>query len=482
MNRRWFLGTALIGVVIVVSFLVGVMEAASSGLPPVHFEATRAAAATSWSSGWFAIDPGETLTFTHDLAGDVGDYGVELWFHDTDAGGLGVHTFGYGGFEEKGQWEGGYWSNLTTSSVTVHRMVDDTTADRMRLRIWFITSPNYDSDWQEITAGNPLTLTHALGGTAEDYTLNLWFEDQPGGYGIHNRYMGSVEHEDLYEGAHWQNLTAQTLRVIRWTDDVDVERVRVRIVETPPEPAYDSGWLAIETGETLTLTHNIGGQAGLYRVALDYRDTSSLTNTFGQNVLWAGGEAVGENRFGGHWQRLTNSSIEIYRQPGGLRAAKARLRIWTPKYTVFLPLITGNYVPAVELAHEDGEQDSWQSWEVGKGFATCFSPPAGSTRLIEARYYLQNAAPIEVHVWSSDTHTDLIAPFQAATVEGWNHVDLSGFDLMVNGDFCVGFLHTEAYLPDIGVDEDNQGYSYEVDGAYWELRSSAEYMIRAVIQ
>ena len=204
------------------------VEAAGAQIHPLATE-------TGWNSGWFAIAPGATRVFTHDLGGDVGDYAVELLFRDTDAGGLGVHTFGYGGFEESGQWEGGYWSDLTDTNITVHRMVDDETADRMRVRVWFMTPPDYDSRWEAITPTVPLTLSHDLEGVPGDYTLGLWFQDEePNGYGIHNRYFGSVEHDWQYEGAHWQNLDADTIRVVRWGNDINVDQVRVRIIKTPP--------------------------------------------------------------------------------------------------------------------------------------------------------------------------------------------------------------------------------------------------------
>ncbi len=293
-----------------------------------------------WNSGWFALTPGTTGVFTHNLGGDVGEYAVELLFWDTDVGGLGVHTFGYGGFEDSGQWEGGYWSDLTDSTITVHRMANDETADRMRVRVWFMTPPDYDSGWQVITPTVPLTLSHNLEGVPGDYTLGLWFQDEElNGYGIHNRYAGSVEHDGQYEGAHWQNLDANNIRVVRWADDVDVDKVRVCIIKTPPEPDYDSDWQTIAAGETLSLTHNLGGLAGRYRVSLGYQDTSGLPNSFGRNMLWAGGEAVVSNHFGGHWQRLTNSTIEVYRQPDGTRATEVRVRIWIPEYTIFLPLV-----------------------------------------------------------------------------------------------------------------------------------------------
>jgi hypothetical protein len=47
----------------------------------------------------------------------------------------------------------------------------------------------------------------------------------------------------------------------------------------------------------------------------------------------------------------------------------------------------------------------------------------------------------------------------------------------------VGFTYLEGYRPDIGVDTDNpRGHSYEVDGAYFELRGSLEYMIAIVVE
>lgn len=340
MLKRIGLLTALVGLV---AFTVLAVDAAGSTSPVAHSmntEWARATAETAWNSGWFAIAPGATQVFTHNLGGDVGDYAVELLFRDTDVGGLGVHSFGYGGFENTGQWQGGYWYDLTDTNITVHRMVNDETADRMRLRIWFMTPPDYDSGWQVIAPTLPLTLTHNLGGNSEEYTLGLWFQDTTlDGYGIHNRYFGSVEHGGQYEGAHWQNLDNTNLRVARWADDVDVNEIRVRMIETPPDPDYDSDWLDIEAGETLTLTHNVGGQAGTYRVILQYRDISGLPTSFGHNMLWAGGESVGSNLFGGHWQRLTNTTVEIYRQPSGSRDTEVRLRIWTPEYTILLPLV-----------------------------------------------------------------------------------------------------------------------------------------------
>jgi hypothetical protein len=149
-------------------------------------------------------------------------------------------------------------------------------------------------------------------------------------------------------------------------------------------------------------------------------------------------------------------------------------------HRVLLPAVMNSYAAPTELAFDDGTMDTTASWETGKGFAVCFSPPGGSAKLQAARYYVQDPVAIEVHVWDVDGH-ELITAFQTTLAQdGWNDVDLSSYDLTVTGDFCVGFLHAEDYRPTLGVDTSGGGHSFEVDGAYWELQSS-DYMIRAVV-
>ncbi len=301
-----------------------------------------AVAASGWSSGWIAINQDETITLAHNRGGDVDDYAVELWFRDTDAGGIGVNTFAYGGFENAGVWQGAHWSNLTDAMINVHRFADDETADRIRLRIWTLDEPDHDSGWQPMAQGGAFTLTHSLGGDSEDYTTNLWFKDSLV-YGINNRYFGSVEIGGEGHGAHWQELNDATIKVIRWANDTVAPDIRVRIVKDPPATVYDSGWLDIAAGDLITLTHDVGLNIGSSRVGLQWRDSSGLPTSFGQNMLWAGGEEVGDQFFGGHWQNLNNSTIEVYRQPDGARPAQVRVRIWAVEHKVYLPLVARNH-------------------------------------------------------------------------------------------------------------------------------------------
>jgi hypothetical protein len=167
--------------------------------------------------------------------------------------------------------------------------------------------------------------------------------------------------------------------------------------------------------------------------------------------------------------------------------ATASVIVYQGGSTIYLPIVIKSYHPVVEteLAYDDGAMDSTASWEVGKGYAACFTPPGGAALILRARYYVQlPSSPIEVHIWDAATHADLLpAPFQGNPwQDGWNDIELSQFNLTVTSDFCVGFLYLADYQPTLGVDTtapvDNQ--SYEIDEAYWELQGY-DAMIRVVV-
>ena len=103
--------------------------------------------------------------------------------------------------------------------------------------------------------------------------------------------------------------------------------------------------------------------------------------------------------------------------------------------------------------------------------------------MVRTRFYVHNPAPIQVHIWDQ-SKADLFAPFTAyPTADGWFEVDLMALNLYTTqDDLYVGFTHVEGYRPDIGVDTSNpRGHSYEVDGAYYEVRDNLEYMIGVVV-
>jgi hypothetical protein len=89
--------------------------------------------------------------------------------------------------------------------------------------------PAYDSGWVTILAGNSnsLVLTHNLGGSVDNYIVDLSFKHPS--YGVHQfGYGGDVTSGGFY-GSWWRNLTTSSITIERATNDTDCPQVRVRI-------------------------------------------------------------------------------------------------------------------------------------------------------------------------------------------------------------------------------------------------------------
>jgi hypothetical protein len=312
---------------------------------------TQGAEAQAWASDWEVITPGQTLTLAHNLGGDVEDYRVQLWFLDLPLGGRGIHIYGYGGIEAGGVDylnDGAYWTNLTPTSIDVVRLLSDTTADRVRVWIWK-PSPAEEgcSGWEEIAQSDFFTFFHHLGGNADDYSVSLWFKDATGH--IHHLGYGGLEVAGERRGAYWRSLDNQWVSAYRYTHDPYVDQVRLCVSVAEEPPIYDSGWRDIDAGETLTLTHDVGGNVNGYIVDLEFKDTegqlgihnAGLGGDFLDPVSF--GESAATAEHGGYWQRLTSSTIQVVRQQYDPYINQVRVRIWQRKVRVFLPLVVRGY-------------------------------------------------------------------------------------------------------------------------------------------
>ena len=253
MSERTHLWITVGGLVLVALLLLASNAVAGNmvELPDTHPEDAIALQSNSfWTSGWMDIATGTARPFTHNLGGNPDDYAVELWFLDTDASGIGINRRNYGGLEVNGSWHGAHWQELTANTVKVYCHSDDVVADRIRIQVWIPpTSPDYDSEWMPINPGQTITFTHNLDITATDLTVSLWFRGVT--RGIHHFGYGgmAVDGPQKMLGAHWHNLTDNTVQVTRHPDDTDVEQVRVVVVHGDP-PDYDSlvafgGWKSI---------------------------------------------------------------------------------------------------------------------------------------------------------------------------------------------------------------------------------------------
>lgn len=95
--------------------------------------------APHYDSGWTAINQAQTLTFDHNLDGNVDDYVVDMTCKDTTGLDVpGINQISYGGNTAGTSQFGAYWRNLTTSSLIVYRAADDAVCEEVRIRIWRI--------------------------------------------------------------------------------------------------------------------------------------------------------------------------------------------------------------------------------------------------------------------------------------------------------------------------------------------------------
>ena len=89
----------------------------------------------AYDSSWVAVVLGSEVTLTHNIGGNVDNYVVDLQFKNTVFF-FGVNTMGYGMLYMEGNWAGATYSELTTTSIKVHRVDADIYAPEVRVRIW----------------------------------------------------------------------------------------------------------------------------------------------------------------------------------------------------------------------------------------------------------------------------------------------------------------------------------------------------------
>lgn len=88
----------------------------------------------AYDSGWVSLSQGASTTLSHNLSGNRDNYVIDLTCNRT--GGAGVNNWGVGGDAGATGYYGGWWSNLTTTDITIHRWDDDTDCPNLRVRIW----------------------------------------------------------------------------------------------------------------------------------------------------------------------------------------------------------------------------------------------------------------------------------------------------------------------------------------------------------
>jgi len=304
-----------------------------------------AAARTAWSSGWVPINQGQTLSFTHDLGRAPEEYGVELWFRDTD-GGMGINRYGYGGLEASGVLYGAHWQNLTSNTIQVYRQPGDTAADMIRILVWVPpTTPGFDSGWTGIDPGQTLTFNHDLAITDTDLTVAVWFS---GTLGIHHYAYGglAIDAPTALRGAYWRNLTNTSVQVTRYADDTDAEQIRVTVTQTPT-PDYDSlaalgAWQSIAPGTVFTFTHGLAWNPDMLLVRGECYDPTP--GGLGIHHQYAGGNHDSTAGWQGTYIRnLTRNTVTIARQTNDTVCPQSRVVIIRRRVQTYLPFVLRSF-------------------------------------------------------------------------------------------------------------------------------------------
>lgn len=196
-----------------------------------------------YDSGWTSILLNETKQLFHDLGGSVDNFLVDLQFWSSA---YGTNNGGYGGFDTgtqsmtglgSNQAVGAYWSKPTTKSPTtsdsilVTRRPNDIFAEKIRVRIWRMARPNYDSGITYIQNGQSVTLNHYLRQDPAKYFLFTTFFNGDFANGYNQAFFGGADlaNNDRV-GAFWYGLNPSRISVYHRTEDPTYAgNVRVRI-------------------------------------------------------------------------------------------------------------------------------------------------------------------------------------------------------------------------------------------------------------
>ena len=318
-----------------------------TGLVPDWSVATSST--TTWSSGWVAIPRGECRVYNHNLGGDPNRYAVELMFRDTDSvDSIGIHRRNYGGMEQGGSLHGAHWQELTANTIKVCRHRNDQRTGQIRIRVWVPpTTPDHDSGWRDIAQRETITIDHGVGITATDLAVGLWFSSTA--HGIHHLGYGGLAvdpdpptHTGMLLGAHWHNLTTDTVQVFRHPDDFLVEQVRV-IVTHGGTPDYDSlvafaDWTDVAPDTPFTFEHNLNWSPDSLLVRAE-----CYSPTVGIHQWLAGGSYKGwppeMGLKGGNIQNLTSNTVEFLRWSNDDVCPQVHVRIWRQIRHVYLPVV-----------------------------------------------------------------------------------------------------------------------------------------------
>ena len=137
----------------------------------------------------------------HELAGRAEHYLVDLEYRATDVNGINNRYFGGRGLRQQAgagtprERPGRrYWRSFDGRSIWLYRRPEDSYAAQMRVRLWRMAPPGYDSGWVSLAQDEARLLVHNLGGDAESYLVDMLYNEGAGTFdGVNARYFGGMD-------------------------------------------------------------------------------------------------------------------------------------------------------------------------------------------------------------------------------------------------------------------------------------------------
>jgi hypothetical protein len=195
-----------------------------------------------------------------------------------------------------------------------------------RVKPQALSATYWTSPWQSIATGNVHVFNHNLGGDPDEYAVEMWFRDTDDGLGINRRSYGGLEVGDNWIGAHWQRLTASTIDVYRQPEDNAADYVRVRIWIPESDPGdYESDWMDINPGQTITVPHGVGITATDLTVGMWFSGTALGRHHYGYGGLTLDGPP--SEHQGAFWHHLTDMTVQVTRLANDMHTQQVRVAV-----------------------------------------------------------------------------------------------------------------------------------------------------------
>lgn len=189
------------------------------------------------------------------------------------------------------------------------------------------SATEWSSGWVTISQGELRTFTRTLGALGlppEAYAVELWFQDTDGSRGINRRYYGGVEingNADPMRGAHWQNLTTDTIQVFRQPNDDVADMINVRVWKAPA-PDFQSEWTNIAPGTTITFHYDLPVTANDLTVGLWFSNAARGIHHYAYGGLTLDPTP---GTMGAFWHHLTNNTVRVTRFPSDTAVPQVRV-------------------------------------------------------------------------------------------------------------------------------------------------------------